>query len=91
MGFCVPLDDWFRGELRAPIRRLLLDSRGIVSTHMRREGVESLLNEHLSGAWNHGRLLWSLLFLECWHQMYIRTTPPENAPAKASLEDVACH
>jgi asparagine synthase (glutamine-hydrolysing) len=89
MGFCIPLDAWFRGELREPLRRILLDSEGLVATHLRREGVEKLLNEHISGAWNHGNLLWSLLFLECWHQMYVNGDPPVCAPERGSFEVMA--
>lgn len=81
MGFCVPLDQWFRGDSLPFIRETLLSGDAFVASYFRRSAIERLLAEHVSGDWNHGDRIWSLLFLERWHQMYIQSAPPVTPPA----------
>lgn len=71
MGFCVPLDHWFRHELRELVHEVLLDPVSIGRGYFRRERIERLLAQHMAGDWQHGDVLWSLLFLEHWHRMFI--------------------
>ena len=66
MGFGVPLDHWFRGELEPLARDLLLDDGAQTRPWFRRERVATLLDEHLSGHFNHAYRLWSLVVLESW-------------------------
>jgi asparagine synthase (glutamine-hydrolysing) len=66
-GFGVPLDRWFRHELRAPAEDLLLSTdRGL----FRRAELERLLREHADGRADHGHRLWCLCMLELWQQTY---------------------
>jgi asparagine synthase (glutamine-hydrolysing) len=71
MGFGVPLDGWFRGELRP----LLLDY--LSSGRLRREGlfdervVETKIKEHLQREANHQYRLWSLLTWEMWRERWL--------------------
>jgi asparagine synthase (glutamine-hydrolysing) len=73
MGFAVPLDRWFRGELR----ELLCDSLHSVSARSRNwfnaDTVEQLLTEHLSGRAEFSQQLWTLLVLELWAKQYLDT------------------
>lgn len=71
MGFAVPIDRWFRSELKD----LLLDY--LSPERLRREGifdhavVEKIINEHLSGKVNHHYRLWSLLMWEMWRERWL--------------------
>jgi asparagine synthase (glutamine-hydrolysing) len=63
-GFGVPLDTWFRGDLRAEVVGRLVDGRPRLAEHLRPEPVRRLVEEHLAGRAAHGQRLWSLLLLE---------------------------
>lgn len=67
-GFAIPLDRWFRGELR----EWLLDVLGSQSFRerglFRPAGVQRLLDEHISGRRDRSQQLWALLVLEVWLQ-----------------------
>lgn len=63
-GFGVPLDDWFRNDLRAFSRELLAGRGCRLADHVDKGEVASLLREHTSGAASHGHALWALAQLE---------------------------
>jgi asparagine synthase (glutamine-hydrolysing) len=69
-GFSLPVDGWFRGELREMTRDLLGDrtcrERGLVDP----AAVGALLDEQDAGA-DHGERLWNLLVLELWFRHFI--------------------
>jgi asparagine synthase (glutamine-hydrolysing) len=71
MGFGVPLDHWFRGELAPLLKEVLLDRRSLDRGLFRPQAVEQLVNEHVSGRWDHSYRLWSLLVFEMWQQRYL--------------------
>lgn len=81
MGFGVPIDHWFRGELQPLLRDILLSDRCLSRGLLRPEAVEVLVDEHTSGAVNHAYRLWSLLCLEIWQRMYLDQEVPEAAPS----------
>ena len=65
-GFSVPLDNWFRNELKDYIMGVLLSEDGLVMQIMKRNMVETLLEEHYNGK-NHGKKLWTLMVLNLWY------------------------
>ena len=71
MGFGVPLDHWFRHELKDYAREVLLDRRTLQRGYFRPEAVAQLLDEHQQGRFNHGYRLWSLLILELWQREWM--------------------
>lgn len=71
MGFGVPLDYWFRNELREMARDVLLDSRTLGRGYFRPETVRRLLDDHQQGRFDHASRLWSLLVLELWHRQWV--------------------
>jgi asparagine synthase (glutamine-hydrolysing) len=73
-GFGVPLDRWFREELRELARDALPGDRG----WFRPAEVRRLLDEHDSGHADHGHRLWCLLMLELWARRHV------EAPALAA-------
>jgi asparagine synthase (glutamine-hydrolysing) len=68
MGFGVPLDTWFRGELRDHMRDLLLSPGARYRDMLSGTFVEQLVSRHLSGAANLGQQLWSIMCFEAWLQ-----------------------
>ena len=78
-GFGVPLDAWFRGELRARSEELVLAGadRGL----FRRAELERLLREHADRRSDHGHRLWCLCTLELWQRRYLDASAPAVAAA----------
>jgi asparagine synthase (glutamine-hydrolysing) len=79
-GFGVPLDSWFRGELRPMAEDLLLGGRdrGL----FRRDTLERLLREHADRRADHGHRLWCLCALELWQRRYVDAG--DRAPVAAA-------
>jgi asparagine synthase (glutamine-hydrolysing) len=73
-GFGVPLGRWFRADLRDLAHDALATDRG----WFRRDEVTRLLDEHESGARDHGHRLWCLLMLDLWVRAHV------EAPALAA-------
>jgi len=66
MGFGVPLDTWFRGELRDYMRDLLLARDARYRDMLSPPFVEALIAGHLDGRGNFGQQLWSIMCFEVW-------------------------
>jgi asparagine synthase (glutamine-hydrolysing) len=74
-GFGVPLGRWFRDDLRDLARDALEAERG----WFRRDTVRRLLDEHETGARDHGHRLWCLLVLELWVREHVEAAVPVAA------------
>jgi asparagine synthase (glutamine-hydrolysing) len=63
-GFITPLDQWFRGQLRAEAEALpkaaSLSGTGWFDT----EVIATKVRDHVAGTANHGRLIWQLLMFD---------------------------
>ncbi len=70
MGFGVPIDRWFRNELKAELREVLLDPISLNRGLFRPEAVRTMIDEHASGAKDHAYRLWALMMLELWFRTY---------------------
>jgi asparagine synthase (glutamine-hydrolysing) len=70
-GFGVPLDSWFREDLKEFVHDVLSDRRTAARGYFRPGAVRSMLDEHMSGRRAHGHRLWALLMLEYWHRSFI--------------------
>ena len=66
MGFAIPINAWFKGELQGMARDVLLSKaardRGLFDPTQ----VTRLIDDHVSGRDVHGYRLWALLCLELW-------------------------
>ena len=66
-GFGVPIDYWFKNELKPELDRLLdkefIEKQGIFKYHV----IKQLLTEHLSGKENHKSKLWNLYVFQKWY------------------------
>ncbi len=63
-GFGVPLDRWFRTDLRSYLEAMLGSPDGRVRAHLPEPAVDRMLGEHMTGTANHRDALWALLTLE---------------------------
>jgi asparagine synthase (glutamine-hydrolysing) len=71
MGFGVPIDRWFRGELKDELRAVLLDPAALARGLFRAEMVTTMIDEHTQGRRDHAYKLWALLMLELWFKNHI--------------------
>jgi len=65
-GFGVPLDTWFRGELRDYMCDTLLAPSAALGQYVQAAYVRQLVDAHLDRRANHGHRLWTLLTFERW-------------------------
>ena len=79
MGFGVPIDVWFRGELKQLLSDVLLDSTSQQRGLFNPATVQQLVEEHTSGRADHAYRLWSLLILELWMRHFIDADVPTAA------------
>jgi asparagine synthase (glutamine-hydrolysing) len=71
MGFGVPIDRWFRDELKELLLSYLSPER-LKEEGLFDEGlVEKKMREHLAGQANHQYRLWSLLMWEMWRERWL--------------------
>lgn len=69
-GFTVPLDSWFRGELK-PLAENSLLRQPALAEYLNLSTVQVLWQEHQQKKADHGSLLWSLLMFALWQQEYL--------------------
>jgi asparagine synthase (glutamine-hydrolysing) len=85
MGFGVPLDSWFRGELAGYLRDVLLDPATLGRGYFRADAVRHLVDDHVAGRWDHSYRLWALLVFELWHRAYLDPSEPPREPVAGLL------
>lgn len=68
-GFTVPLDSWFRGELKKIAEECFM-KQSALGDYLNLSVVQRLWLEHQEKKVNHGTLLWSLLMLALWQREY---------------------
>jgi asparagine synthase (glutamine-hydrolysing) len=71
VGFRVPIERWFRGELRDYLREHLCSSTSLTRAYYDTAVLDALVAEHLQGRQNHEKLLWTLLNLEIWQRQHV--------------------
>jgi asparagine synthase (glutamine-hydrolysing) len=75
MGFGVPLDHWFRNELRDMTHDVLLDRTSRERGFFCPETVARLLEEHEQHRFDHAYRLWALLVFELWMRQWSTASP----------------
>lgn len=83
MGFSIPLDRWFRNELREFVQDTLLGDRSTSRGYFSPQTLHEIIKTHNSGARDYSSQIWSLLFLEMWHRTYIDPTVVPLGPANS--------
>ncbi len=80
MGFGVPVDHWFRHELKPMLYDILLSDRALSRGYFEPDAVRNLVEEHVSSNADHSYRLWAMLVLETWQRMFI---DPQTVPVQA--------
>ena len=70
VGFRVPVNEWFQGDMKDYLYDHLTGSDAITAAYYNRQQLDKILSEHMNGRQNHEKLLWSLLNLELWFKEY---------------------
>jgi asparagine synthase (glutamine-hydrolysing) len=83
-GFSVPLDNWFKNELKSISYNILLGKDSISSHYLKKQGIKKLLDSHSLGI-NHQGRIWSLIWFELWHKIYIENDAKPGAFKKIIL------
>ena len=78
-GFGLPVDRWFRNEIKDFAYDTLLSRSAGERALLRPDYVRRLLDEHCTRRRDHHTRLWALLMLELWFRMWI------DAPAGAAV------
>ena len=78
-GFGVPIAAWIRGPLRELVQDLFSPDRIRRGGVFKPSTVTRLLQEHLSGRFDHRKALFTLLVFELWRERWMQR--PATAPA----------
>lgn len=70
-GFAMPIGAWFRKELRPYLFKVILGEKAKKRAYFNYDHIQYIVNEHLAGRGYHEQKLWSLLWLEIWHRMFV--------------------
>lgn len=70
VGFAVPMEDWFRGPLRAYVERTVLDG-SLKALGLNEESVDRVVRDHMNGA-DRTNQVWSLLNLAVWRRVVLK-------------------
>ena len=76
VGFRVPLDGWFRTDLRDSMWDRLTGTDSFVGQTFNRKAVTDLLKRHGTGRFSEEARIWTLMSLEVWHETLIRGRRP---------------
>jgi asparagine synthase (glutamine-hydrolysing) len=71
VGLEMPYSRWFKKELKDLLMEYLNPGRLAETGLFRPEAVQALVDQHLSGRFDHGRALWGLLNYMMWFDLYI--------------------
>ena len=72
MGFSVPLDEWFRNELKELTEITIFKSDKGLFDYFEKQEVHKLWHQHQKGSHHHGIILWSMLMFQLWYERYIK-------------------
>ncbi|MBW2091462.1 MAG: asparagine synthase C-terminal domain-containing protein, partial [Deltaproteobacteria bacterium] len=78
-GFSAPDQSWYMQHLVKYIKKIILSERSLDRGYFRRQYIEKILNEHITGKKNHRLLIWSLLSFEWWNRIFIDGEKIEHA------------
>jgi asparagine synthase (glutamine-hydrolysing) len=70
-GFSAPDASWFKGESIDYVRRRLLNERARIYDYLDPKVTRALIEDHLEGRHNRRLLIWSLLNLEQWCEVFL--------------------
>lgn len=81
MGFGVPLAGWLRSGLKEILIDTVLSDRALTRGYFKPASLRAMVDIHMAGSNRFQYILWDLLVLERWHQMFIDQAPlPRERP-----------
>jgi glycosyltransferase involved in cell wall biosynthesis len=87
-GFTVPVEIWFRKELKDYAKDILLDSSFLDIGFFNRRNLENLLSSHFSGREDFGTTIWALINFALWERMFIKNIPlSKEHPVELEMKD----
>jgi len=75
-GFSAPDASWFKGESIEYVRRILLNRHACLYDYFDKKIIGALIEDHLSGRQNRRLLIWSLLSIENWCDIFLQGNRP---------------
>lgn len=69
-GFAVPIEMWFKDELKDYVHDKLVSSRSPLSDYLEKDFIAKMIRHHNTGMRDFSRKIWSLLFLDEWLHQY---------------------
>lgn len=90
LGFAVPLERWFKGDLKDMVRDTLLSPSARVYDYLEPKAVERFVNEQFTSGEDWSNHLWLLLTLETWlrshRALFGRPLAATPGPVDAALQ-----
>jgi asparagine synthase (glutamine-hydrolysing) len=69
MGFTIPLDKWFKGELNSYAKKILLGKNSFTRSQFDTDYIKFMIEDN-NKSQDFGPRLWSLMSLELWYRAY---------------------
>jgi len=70
MGFGLPIDNWFRNNLKDYIENNILDGGSLSRKIMKENKLKELLNNHFDRKRDNSKKLWALMVLNLWYRKF---------------------
>lgn len=78
-GFSVPLEKWFRNELKEYVLDTLTPKKLANIPGINVGATIKMIGKHMDGKWNRSARIWSLLVLSQWLESQAHVNTPSNA------------
>ena len=85
-GFGVPVDYWMRAPMAEYLRSVVLDHSILESGLFDRAAVEAAIHQHLARRKNDGNLLYKLLNLALWYDLYMSNKAERGYASRELLQ-----
>jgi asparagine synthase (glutamine-hydrolysing) len=86
MGFTVPIEKWFRNELRGEVEATLLGDRLAASGYFEPQFLARVVREHTRGIRNFTPLIWSLIMFDAFLRRVVEGRDGVRAQPSLSVE-----
>ncbi|MHC4644444.1 MAG: asparagine synthase (glutamine-hydrolyzing) [Planctomycetota bacterium] len=73
VGFSVPLNQWFRGNLRDLCYDRICQNNGLVGQFLARRDLQKILDDHCSYRKDNALKIWTLLGLSIWNDVFCKS------------------
>jgi asparagine synthase (glutamine-hydrolysing) len=70
LGFAVPLERWFRGNMKDMVRDTLLSPSSRLYDYLQPQAVQRFVNEQFTSGLDWSNHLWLLMTLETWLRLH---------------------